>query len=113
MDAEKVKRQFLCNFSITRLLKNRCVINKQGLKMKIGNAFRLVIKSDGTLYPRTKGVNRTSTRVKEINGLLRKAAEKCKNQKLGKFKGCIADEMRGKKAAGSDAASYVYAKAHR
>jgi len=80
--------------------------------MKIGHGWHPYVKSDGTLVIRTKGANRQSKRVKEINHKLAAAAEKCADQSLGKFRSCVAEAMIGAKAGGSDAPSYVYSKAH-
>jgi hypothetical protein len=81
--------------------------------MKIGHGWHPYVKSDGTLVIRTKGANRQSKRVKEINHKLAAAAEKCADVALSKFRSCVADAMIGEKASGSDAPSYTYAKAHR
>jgi hypothetical protein len=81
--------------------------------MKIGHGWHPYVKSDGTLVIRTKGANRQSKRVKEINGKLSAAAAKCADVSLSKFRSCIAEAMIGAKASGTDAPGYTYAKAHR
>jgi hypothetical protein len=81
--------------------------------LKIGHGWHPYVKSDGTLVIRTKGANRSSTRVEEINEKLKSVSKKCADKPLDEFRSCVAEELTDTKASGSDAPSYVYAKAHK
>lgn len=90
-------------------------LSKELLKMKLSPAsvWRLNIRSDGTMYPRSKHATRHSLRVKDRNKALIAAAKKCADQALDGFRACVAEELNDTKAPGTDAPIYTYAKAHR
>lgn len=83
------------------------------MKLSPANIWRPVIKSDGTMYLRSKHATRHSERVKDRNKALKDAAKKCADSPLTEFHGCVAEELNDKSAPGNDAPSYTYAKAHK
>ena len=71
-------------------------------KIQLGKMWVPVQKSGAYpgAYIRSRGVARSSEKVKKINEALKEAAKSCKGKhtKDRSFQNCVADKMKGKKA---------------